>query len=368
MKYGGAFWGIASALVCLCFLACQKGKEAQPEKMEDIRIIHNPKDPPPPGSTPKLTIREELSIGESSGSPEAMFSRVRDVEVDEQNRIYVLDSKACHIKIFDELGTPIRTIGKHGQGPGEFSRPSGISLVGPDLLAVEDTGNRMIKFFGLAGQYVKSINTAKMRLFVRATFSSQGDILGIVPTFDPDNPVYELIRFDPDLNPVRVIRSCPLPSPKGVNPFFAVLDFRIDSEDRIVYGFPKSYELEILSLEGELLRKITKDYSPVEITEEEKEEEKKNYPPEVTLLFSKHYPPFRLFWCDDQGRIIVQARERRDGRLGYVYDVFDPQGRYIVKFHLDATPALWRRGKLYAVAESEGGFQSVKRYRFDWNR
>jgi hypothetical protein len=29
---------------------------------------------------------------------------------------------------------------------------------------------------------------------------------------------------------------------------------------------------------------------------------------------------------------------------------------------------LWRRGKMYAVAEGEEGFQSVKRYEVSWEK
>jgi hypothetical protein len=369
MKQRWALRGFVIVFICLFAFACQGGEEGKDENIDGIPVIHNPKDPAPPqGSASKLTLQEELSLGVPGGREETMFSRVRDIEVDGQNRVYVLDSKASHIKIFDESGEYVRTIGKQGQGPEEFSRPYGMSLIGPDLIAVEDMGTRMIKFFDLDGHYVKSLITAKMRMFARATFSSQGYILGIVPTMDPDNPFYELIKFDSDLNRIKVLRTCPLPSPRGLDPFLPVFYFQLDRNDNIVYGFPKNYEIEILSPEGELLKKIVKDYDPVELTEEEKEEERKNHPPEIKLIFSAHYPPFRLFWCDDEGRIIVQARERRDGRLGYVYDVFDQQGRYIVKFNLDATPMLWRRGKMYAVAENEEGFQSVKRYMVNWKK
>lgn len=369
MKRGWALSGLVSAFICLSFWACRKGEGVKPGKGDDIPVIRNSKNPESPrGASSGFALHEELSIGEYAGSQETMFSQVRDIEVDGQNRIYVLDSKACLIRIFNESGDYLLTIGKQGQGPGEFSRPFGMSLIGHDVIAVEDMGNRSIKFFDLEGNFIKSLNTAKMRMFARATFSAQGYILGIAPTMDPENPVYEMIKFDSDLTPLKVLRTCPLPSPNGLDPFLPIFYFQVDRNDNIVYGFPKNYEIEILSPEGDVLKKIAKDYDPVELTEEEMETERKNHPPEIRLIFSKYYPPFRLFMCDDEGRIIVQARERRDGRLGYVYDVFDERGRYIVKFNLDATPMLWRRGKMYALAESEEGFQSVKRYKVTWEQ
>lgn len=367
MRYGRALGGLVSAFICLSFLACQKGEEVKAESRDGIPVIHNPKDPAPPrGSASRLNLHEELSLGEAAGREETMFSQVRDIEVDDQDRIYILDSKACQIKVFDESGEFLRAIGKPGQGPEEFSRPFGISMVGKDLIAVEDMGNRSIKFLDLEGNLIRSLVTARMRLFARATFSSQGDILGVATAMDPENPVYEMTKFDRELKPIKVLKTCPLPVQGGMDPFLPVFYFQIDKDDNIVYGFPESYKLEILSPEGDVLKKITRDYDPVEITEEEKEKERKDHPPEINLIFQKHYPPFRVFMCDDEGRIVVQARERKDGRLGYVYDVFDKEGRYIVKFNLDATPMLWRRGKMYALAESEDGFHSVKRYKVAW--
>jgi 6-bladed beta-propeller len=367
MKLRGAFGGLMSAFICLSSLTCRRGEEVKAEYPEGVPVIHNPSHPgSPQGAASQLTLKEELSVGVSTERPETSFSRIRDIEVDDLNRIYILDAKACHIKVFDGSGKYLRTIGKQGQGPEEFSRPFGMSLVGQGLIAVEDMGNRLIKFLDLDGHYVKSLITAKMRMFARATFSSQGFILGMVTAVDPENPVYEMTKFDSALNPIKVLRTCPLPAQSGLDPFLPVFYFQVDRNDNIVYGFPKNYEIEILNPEGGVLKRITKDYDPIEITEEEKETERKNHPPEIRLVFSKYYPPFRLFMCDDEGRIIVQARERRDGRLGYVYDVFDEQGRYIVKFNIDATPLLWRRGKMYALAESEEGFQYIKRYKVTW--
>jgi len=113
---------------------------------------------------------------------------------------------------------------------------------------------------------------------------------------------------------------------------------------------------------------MLKDYDPVEISEEEKEEASKEYPEEFDfrVVFLKHYPPFRTFSVDDEGRVIVQAWDRHENKLRYVYDVFDPEGYYVAKFYLETRPFLWEKGKMYGIAEDDEGYQSVKRFRVIW--
>ena len=156
--------------------------------------------------------------------------------------------------------------------------------------------------------------------------------------------------------------------PKKINPFHPVFYFQIDKDDNIVYGFPETYEIQVLNPEGEILKRIFKDYDPVEISEEEKVEASKEYPKEFDfrVVFLKHYPPFRTFSVDDEGRIIVQAWDRHENKLRYVYDVFDPEGYYVAKFNLETRPFLWKKGKMYGIAEDEEGYQSVKRFRVIW--
>jgi len=58
----------------------------------------------------------------------------------------------------------------------------------------------------------------------------------------------------------------------------SVLFWQIDKNDNIVYSYQKNYEILIFDSEGKLVRKILKEYDPVEITNGEKEERMKIFP------------------------------------------------------------------------------------------
>jgi hypothetical protein len=88
-----------------------------------------------------------------------------DIEVD-QNRslIYVADSGNDRVLAFDFDGKLQKIIGRKGQGPGEFSNPTGLDILDDGGLAVADTNNNRIQIFDKSWEFVKSINTKDVRV------------------------------------------------------------------------------------------------------------------------------------------------------------------------------------------------------------
>jgi len=68
-------------------------------------------------------------------------------------RVFVADAQADTVVIFDDAGSRIGTIGRRGEGPGEFNSPTYIAYAGGRLL-VADTLNARIQMFDAAGVYV----------------------------------------------------------------------------------------------------------------------------------------------------------------------------------------------------------------------
>lgn len=68
-------------------------------------------------------------------------------------RVFVADAQADSVVIFNDAGERIGTIGRRGEGPGEFNSPTYLSYAGGQLL-VADTLNARIQIFDAAGEYV----------------------------------------------------------------------------------------------------------------------------------------------------------------------------------------------------------------------
>ncbi|TVP45848.1 MAG: hypothetical protein EA350_08120 [Gemmatimonadales bacterium] len=101
---------------------------------------------------PLLSYIEELRIG-SVDDPDEGFSRIGMVVMGEDGTLYVLESQAREVRLFGPNGERRGTRGRPGQGPGEFTSPTTIGLVG-DTLWVRDAGRQRISWFDRDGSLV----------------------------------------------------------------------------------------------------------------------------------------------------------------------------------------------------------------------
>ena len=354
-------------LMAISIFACQGQKTDWKGTItveNGVTIVRNPK--VPMYGEDALVLEEDLSIGETATPEDCLFSRIRSITVDDAGNIYVLDSKENHILVFDKAGNHLRTFGRAGQGPGEFVSPLTLGLTNRDEIVIEDYINRLI-YFSTQGKHIRDLPIAKAGVR-RVSLDSRGDILGLVIVRDKDSPRYELQKFDPALNLIQILDSAPTPSAsrKGFNPFMGSIYYTFDKDDRVVCGISDQYGIKIFDSTGSLVQKITRDYDPVEITEQEKNEVEKEMPPGIKLAIPKYHSAFQWIMTDDEGRIFVMTEEPAPGGRGYYHDVFDAEGRYLAKIPLAFRPHLIKKNKFYTVAEDENGFHVVKRYRADW--
>lgn len=107
----------------------------------------------------KILLKAELTIGtDDIENEEYVFGVIRDIEIDEQGQIYILDGKNYRIRKYSREGEYLSTIGKgYGQGPGEFQRPMRFAL-GPDkTLYVLDVYRHEVLIFGREGDYIDGV-------------------------------------------------------------------------------------------------------------------------------------------------------------------------------------------------------------------
>ena len=83
-------------------------------------------------------IEPRLSIGVELGDSAYMFSSIETAIYDANGNIAVLDMGTANVRIYSPQGQFLRSIGRRGNGPGEFQRPLGMVLLGSGSLAVMD--------------------------------------------------------------------------------------------------------------------------------------------------------------------------------------------------------------------------------------
>lgn len=114
-------------MLCV-LLSCQKGESVHkrnnidlPEKVKDLEnltVISDKKAP-----IYDISFKKVNTFGRSE---EVLFQSVGSFAVDDKDRVYIADRH--DIKVFDLNGNYIKTLGRLGRGPGEFSNMGGLIL------------------------------------------------------------------------------------------------------------------------------------------------------------------------------------------------------------------------------------------------
>jgi hypothetical protein len=355
------------------FVFCKKQKAEWTGAIEEVggvTVVKNPKEPIYEEDV--FGLDEELTIGEEDKDGEPLFIDISSVRVDYEENIYVLDSKACQIKVFDKNGKYLRKIGRKGRGPGEMQLPTVLDIVSGKEIMICDLPNNRISFYSLQGELLKEVSKGKFfRLWAPIPDSNRG-FVGSTRIQIEEKRIDELMKFDSNFKPIFTIDKIEyIDEPNVIYPYPPFIFYIILKDNKVLWGNWVHYRLQIADDAGRTTRKIIKDYDPLKITDEDKERDIKErfggrgIPPDIKLVFPDYYPAFWHLSNDDEGRIFAQTF-RRTEEDSYYYDVFDSDGKYIAKVPLKARPQAWKNNKLYTIEENEEGYQYVRRYKVIW--
>ena len=314
----------------------------------------------------KFRIQEELSIGVAEGEPEYMFSRISAIAVDDNGRIYVLDYLEAELRVFGPDGKHIRTIGRRGQGPGEFMGPFSLGISAENTIMVHDLMNHRISYFSMDGDFMHSFSTADL-VMVGCDVDGHGNIFSLVFTNGPQEQVLDLRRFDRQKNILTSYLTVTKTGKEATNnPMGPDIYWTRYLEDQVICGYSKTYELHVYDLEGSKIRTIERNYNPVRIDQDKIDSLKKRLPAAIDVQVPKYHPAFQGVTADEEGRIFVATWERPEDGQGYLYDVFDRKGAWVTRIVLESPPGIWKGSKLYTIEEEEDGYPIVKRYSVRW--
>ena len=121
---------------------------------------------------------EEVYRAGGLSAPEwAQFVNPTRMGFDAAGNLYVLDEEASRVVVIDAGGALVRTVGREGEGPGEFQSPAAIMVWRDGRFGVVDMGHVAYQLFGPDGEldrFVRmssaagDIGIAAMRQTVRA--------------------------------------------------------------------------------------------------------------------------------------------------------------------------------------------------------
>jgi hypothetical protein len=379
------------------------------KKEGDVEVVSNPKHPiPKNGLEKRIVFDEELSIGQVEGDENYMFSGLISFTTDRDGNFYVSDHGNLRILKYNPEGKHVLTIGRRGQGPGEFQSLSVPRFDKDNNLYIGDVTGRRISFFNKEGNFLRHISmpSAYENIFLNSKDfivaskeeekpeSNALNLITILGLFDQTfKTVAEVDRIEKKIELSGSLTRDTSSTLQIMANMINLIIFQpsifltLAENDFIYVGYPEKYEINIYSLQGKLIKKIARDYDPVQVskkdlknTEDELStaETIRELPEELKkelfklVKYPKYKPAYQAFASVESGLnqcftllengwLALIADYVKDEFT--IFDLFDEKGRYIAQFKtsIPVEGLFFNNGKAYAVATHEG-YKFVKRY------
>lgn len=356
-----------------------------------IKIIRNPKRPLYGEITFKL--EEDLIIGNEEDE-NYMFYKTWDVKVDKQGNIYILDRGNFRIQKYNNKGRYIQTIGRKGQGPGEFESPRNIFIDPENNIYVNQA--RKISIFDEKGNFIKSVPLeipiqdfcidSKENIFAIAFQTSKNlGVKNVIVKLDSNGKEVKVFEESLETSALQFLDGYIATMVFASNPYHPNVFFNPLAANSLSYCISSEYELIIIDNNGSITLKIQKDVKPEPITRRERknliEKMHKGYSKrdwkmsktsiEKALNFPPHRPFFDKVITDDKHRLYVRlVKSHLDKSSEIVWDIFSDSGYFLYKAMLPVEPKIIRDGYIFTIETSEEtGFEIIKRYKIkNWDQ
>lgn len=362
------------------------------ETENGVCVVKNPREPLYGEIT--LELEKVRAIGDEKDENAAFFQTICFMIDDEENFI-VVDGGNRLVKKFDKNGKFLQTIGRTGQGPGEYEYPRWADRDAQGNLYI--LGGSKIQVFDAYGKFKKSFPV----ILIELSFFLTGDnnILTSTTTMKSsvEEWIQEIVLLDENGVKIKSIKSCPsfmrnqiYVNAGGVTQGIQVnwdyspwLFLSPSGSGRAIYARSDEYRIYFLDGTGKVTSIIEKDEPAIAITGKEKDniiseaiESAEKYfkvkpdrsKVETAAHFGKIRPYISSVVSDDEGNIYVVRRKSvlDKSKTGEI-DFFDREGRCLYRmifpFKLRIIDLI-RKGYVYrAETDPESGYIRIVQYR-----
>jgi streptogramin lyase len=313
-----------------------------------------------------------------------LFADIRGILVDAEGGIYVLDTQAAEIRVFDARGRYRYTIGQEGAGPREFRGPVGMAWDPDGRIWVADPGNARYSVFTPAGDLVETIPHfwQSFSLLWPGVIDDEGRVCEIVlAAGEWPHSVRAIERLDPktgaaDSFPLPPDRPAvyELPRGKPYVPFTGRQLTALDPRGSVWVARSDVYRIVQRTIPGDTLLVIERAIDPVPVTPTQRAaaiaeiEQLMVRMGRARLDYSRipgEHPILERLLVDDAGRLWVR-HATADSTAAF--DIFDRDGVLVATATAGfgsspLAPVAVRSGSLYAVVRDSLDVQYVVRGR-----
>ncbi len=314
-----------------------------------------------PAEAPAAEVLDLREVWRAGGDDDGdvLLGRIGVVASGPGGEVYALDSQLCEVQVFDAGGGHLRTLGREGEGPGEFRQPIGLFLPGDGTVGVQQPFPGKVEYLDAAegtplGSWRLGSDdpTAGGFVFVQTARKRGGTFVasGATSAFDMATQEIRSTSFLALVNDggaeterlyeVSTVRSMvrfTIDELRDFNPGDRGLwDIGPDGRLWVADAFDR-YALTVYGPGGQVQRTITRDYTARERTDEEKEEIRGSMQmningqvPEIDWVVQDRAQCIERLQVLDDGTVWIRNSHAGvdwpdEGRV--TYDVLDAEGR-----------------------------------------
>lgn len=233
------------------------------ETIDGVRVVHNVKGGQW-GKNPQVSIKLFQTIGDLNTEDENLaFNSPSDIAMDSAGNNYVLDTSNQRIQKFSPDGKYLATIGRKGQGPGEFSYPAALDIDAQGNLYVLDPFVKKIHVLSPQGKEEKAIRILKDTIFRTRLLRTGQFVASIFPGIGDkseqkarDSSLPNMLRLcDSEGQVLREFAPIFDYGDSLSNSFGNLVQFDVDKNDAVYVSFINQNRLEKYSSDGRVLWK-----------------------------------------------------------------------------------------------------------------
>lgn len=364
-------------MLSILFLCCGPREDKVETFIEDgAEVVANRFEPYKiKGIESRLGLEEDFVIDlENPSVSNSDLYNIDSFAVDSRGEIFLLQQRteADHLYKFASDGGFLFSFARNGQGPGELSQPTYITNTPDEKILVCDPINAKLAVFNSDGSLDREITFQANIPLVHPLENGLFVLFGrLRPEQDGQFLKYRLELCDRQFQFLKLLDEFQIENfgvtrrIRGTQPGVGVA---FGGKHIFIGNEARDYEIWVYDQEGNLVRKIRKQYHPVPVTEAIKQKvlERTSENARPFLFFPENLPPFRALFADREGRLFVLTFEPGEDTGEYMIDVFNPEGVFTGRLSADiftslSTPlaALVKGERIYYIREKTDGFKQL---------
>lgn len=338
----------------------------------------------------RIELVEDLVIG-ANDDPRLRFYNAREAVSDASGRIFVMDGGNHRIQVFGPDGSFLMTLGREGQGPGEYVRLANIAIA-DNHVVTRGAGNRRFTVWSTDGELLGEFpegpgsnrqpvglddGTIVMLAGYRADEDAPIPVVSryrLVHLSEELAELAEIFRFPPyeqlavyrgDFQTSLSMTSVPLPSSSAA--------FAVSRDGRVYAAMTDEHQVHALDATGARVWSLRVAWQPHPITDAEIDEavatirERSRWADlsRSEIEWPSRRPAIERLAVDGHGLLYVYLHPLDENAEDRAVDVFSPEGDLLFSGWIPATRWLFARDD-YVLAQRTNeltGEENIVRYR-----